>query len=205
MYATSLHLCGVHRTARYRCDQTIAFVGHTLPADATGHLYADPSLDEGLIMPEGVQTTSDGNVAPWLTNTTDASMSIEAGEAIALWEPDMDGEFELADSLNNEVVLMANALKTEHRRNKERMAAVRHADHGDPTAVPAARVRHRPTNGDAMMVEAPNTVVPSGNKTMNSASTDAYNAEDYQWKDDHLSLDLSRVPAQPRDPPVGAP
>ena len=30
------------------------------------------------------------------------------------------------------------------------------------------------------MVEAPNTVVPSGNETMNSASTDAYNAEDYE-------------------------
>ena len=46
-------------------------------------------------------------------------MSIEAGAAIALWEPDMDSEFELADSLNNEVVLMVNALKTEHRRTKK--------------------------------------------------------------------------------------
>ena len=58
-------------------------------------------------------------------------MSIEAREAIALWEPDMDGEIELADSLNNEVVLMVNALKTEHRRNKESMAAARHADRVD--------------------------------------------------------------------------
>ena len=32
-----------------------------------GYLYADPSLDEGLIMLEGVQTTSDGNVTAWLT------------------------------------------------------------------------------------------------------------------------------------------
>ena len=100
---------------------------------------------------------------------------------------------------------MVNALKTEHRRNKEGMAATRHADRVDPTAVPAARVRRLPTNGDAMMVEAPNTVEPSGNETMNSASTDAYNAEDYQWKDDHLSLDMSRVPAQPVDPPAEAP
>lgn len=50
-------------------------------------------------------------------------MNIEAGEAIALWEPDMDGEFELADALNNEVVLVVNALKTEYRRNEERKAA----------------------------------------------------------------------------------
>ena len=100
---------------------------------------------------------------------------------------------------------MVNALKTEHRRNTERMAAARHADRDDATAVQAARARHLPTHGDAMMVEGPNTVVPSGNETMNSAGTDTYNAEDYQWKDDHLSLDLSRVPAQPRDPPVEAP
>ena len=74
----------------------------------------------------------------------------------------MDGEFELADSINNEVVLIVNALKTEHRRNKESMAAARQADRGDPTAVPAAPAQHLPTNGDAMMVEAPNTVEPSG-------------------------------------------
>ena len=116
----------------------------------------------------------------------------------------MDGEFELADSLNNEVVLMVNALKTEHRRNKESMAAARHADRVDPTAVSAAPVRNLPTNGEGMMAEVPMTVVPSDNETMNSASTDTYNAEDYEWKDDHLSLDLSRVPAQPRDPPVEA-
>ena len=42
-------------------------LGYTLPADATGYLYADPSLDEGLIMLEGVQTTSDGNVTGSLT------------------------------------------------------------------------------------------------------------------------------------------
>ena len=152
----------------------------TLPADATGYLYADPSLDEGLIMLEGVQTTSDGNVTAWVTNTTNASMSIEAGEAIALWEPDMDGEFELADSLNNEVVLMVNALKAEHKRNKEDMAAARHDDRVDPTAAPAAQVRQLPTNGEAMMAEAPNTVVLSDNETMNSASADTYNAEDYE-------------------------
>ena len=36
-------------------------LGHTLP-----QTYADPSLDEGLIMLEGVQTTGDGNVTAWL-------------------------------------------------------------------------------------------------------------------------------------------
>ena len=63
----------------------------------------------------------------------------------------MDGEFELADARNNEVVLMVNALKTEHRRNTERKAAARHTDHVDPPAVSAAPVRRLPTNGDEMM------------------------------------------------------
>ena len=54
------------------------------------------------------------------------------------------------------------------------------------------------------MAEVPIAVVPSENETMNSASNDTYNAEDYEWKDDHLGLDLSRVPAQPLDPPVEA-
>ena len=39
---------------------------------------------------------------------------------------------------------------------------------------------------------------------MDSAGVGVYNAEDYQWKDDHLSLDLSRVPTQHPDPPVEA-
>ena len=39
---------------------------------------------------------------------------------------------------------------------------------------------------------------------MNSAGEGVYNAEDYQWKDDHLSLDLRRVPTQHPDPPVEA-
>ena len=116
----------------------------------------------------------------------------------------MDGEFELADALNNEVVLVVNALKTEYRRNEERKAAARHIDHVDPPAVSAAPVRHLPTNGEEMMAGVPIAVVPSENETMNSASTDTYNAEDYEWKDDHLGLDLSRVPTQPRDPPVEA-
>ena len=39
---------------------------------------------------------------------------------------------------------------------------------------------------------------------MDSAGEGVYNAENYQWKDDHLSLDLSRIPSQHPDPPVEA-
>ena len=47
---------------------------------------------------EGVQTTGEGCVSAWLTNTTDFQVHVDAGEAIAFWEADIDGEFELADS-----------------------------------------------------------------------------------------------------------
>ena len=72
--------------------------GHNLPTGVNGYLYAHPSLEEGLIMFEGVQTTGEGCVSAWLTNTTDFQVHVDAGEAIAFWEADIDGEFELADS-----------------------------------------------------------------------------------------------------------
>ena len=43
---------------------------------------------------EGV-TTGEGCVSAWLTNTTDFQVYVDAGEAIAFWEADIDGEFEL--------------------------------------------------------------------------------------------------------------
>ena len=58
-------------------------------------MYAHPSLEDGLIMFEGVQTTGEGCVSAWLTNTTDCQVHVDAG--IAFWEADIDGEFELAD------------------------------------------------------------------------------------------------------------
>ena len=45
--------------------------GHNLPTGINGYMYAHPSLEEGLIMFEGVQTTGEGCVSAWLTNTTD--------------------------------------------------------------------------------------------------------------------------------------
>ena len=51
----------------------------------------------GMCMFEGVQTTDEGCVSAWLTNTTDFQVYVDAGEAIAFWEADGDGEFELAD------------------------------------------------------------------------------------------------------------
>ena len=58
---------------------------------------------------EGVQTTGEGCVSAWLTNTTDFQVYVGAGVAIAFWEA-IDGKFELADSLTSEVELLVNAL-----------------------------------------------------------------------------------------------
>ena len=79
--------------------------GHNLPTGINGYMYAHPSLEEGLIMFAGVQTTGEGCVSAWLTNTTDIQVYVDAGEAISFWEADIDGEFELADSLTSEVEL----------------------------------------------------------------------------------------------------
>ena len=81
-------------------------------------MYAHPSLEEGLIMFEGVQTTGEGCVSAWLTNTTDFQVYVDAGEAIAFWEADIDGEFELAESLTSEVELMINALNAKRSLSK---------------------------------------------------------------------------------------
>ena len=67
---------------------------------------------------EGVQTTGEGCVSAWLTNTTDFQVHVDAGEAIAFWEADIDGEFELADSLTCEVELMVNALNVKRSLSK---------------------------------------------------------------------------------------
>ena len=90
--------------------------GHNLPTGINGYMYAHPSLEEGLIMLKGVQTTGEGCVSAWLTNTTD--FQVHAGEAIAFWEADVDGEFELADSLTSEVELMVNTLNVKRSLNK---------------------------------------------------------------------------------------
>ena len=54
----------------------------------------------------------------WLTSTTDFQVYVDVGEAIAFWEADIDGEFELADSLTSEVELMVNALNAKRSLSK---------------------------------------------------------------------------------------
>ena len=188
---------------------------------------------------EGVQTTGEGCVSAWLTNTTDFQVHVDAGETIAFWEADGDGEFELADTLTSEVELMVNALNAkrslskriveeEHmqrqmdtdatassrtRRKPNRVvgsaSATQHrGDHADADAVEvAAEATHsqqQATHMGGKVAEASCMTPSPETKAMDSAGEGVYNAEDYQWKDDHLSLDLSRIPSQHPDPPVEA-
>ena len=82
-------------------------------------------------------------------------------------------------------------------------------DHADAVAVEvAAEATHSQQQATRMggkVAEASCTTPSPETKAMDSAGVGVYNAEDYQWKDDHLSLDLSRVPTQHPDPPVEAP
>ena len=87
----------------------------------------------------------------------------------------------------NRVVGSASA--TQHR-----------GDHADAVAVEVAaeatHTQQQATHMGGKVAEASCTPSPE-TKAMDSA-------EDYQWKDDHLSLDLSRIPTQHPDPPVEA-
>ena len=81
-------------------------------------------------------------------------------------------------------------------------------DHADAVAVEvAAEATHSQQQAPHMggkVAETSCTTPSPETKAMDSAGEGVYNAEDYQWKDDHLSLDLSRVPTQHPDPPVAA-
>ena len=92
---------------------------------------------------EGVQTTGEGCVSAWLTNTTDFQVHVGAGEAIAFWEADIDGEFELADSLTTEVERMVNALNVK-RSLSERIVDEEHAQRQtDAGAIASSQTRRK--------------------------------------------------------------
>ena len=85
-------------------------------------------------------------------------------------------------------------------------AAQHRGDHADAVAVEvAAEATHsqqQATRTGGKVAEASCTTPSPETKAMNSAGEGVYNAEDYQWKDDHLSLDLSRIPSRHPDQPV---
>ena len=95
----------------------------------------------------------------------------------------------------NRVVGSASA--TQHR-----------GDHADAVAVEvAAEATHSQQQATRMggkAAEASCATPSPETKAMDSAGVGVYNAEDYQWKDDHLRLDLSRIPMQHPGPPVEA-
>ena len=163
-----------------------------------------------------------------VTNTTDFQVYVSAGEAIAFWEADIDGEFELADSLTSEVELKVNALNVkrslsernveeEHAQRQTDAVAIassqthrkpnrvvgsasvtqRRGDHADAVAIKvAAEATHsqqQTTHIGEKVAEASRMTPSPETKAMDSTGEGVYNAEDYQWKDDHLGLDLSRT------------
>ena len=95
----------------------------------------------------------------------------------------------------NRVVGSASA--TQHRGD--------HADaDADEVAAEATHSQQQATCMGGKAAEASCMTPSPETKAMNSACQGVYNAEDYQWKDDHLSLDLSCIPTQHPHPPVEA-
>ena len=71
-------------------------------------------------------------------------MYVDESEAIAFWEADIDGEFELADSLTSEVELMVNALNAK-RSLSERIVEEEHAQRQlDADATASSQTRRKP-------------------------------------------------------------
>ena len=93
---------------------------------------------------EGVQATGEGCVSAWLTNTTDFQVYVDVGEAIAFWEADSDGEFELADSLISEVERMANALNVKRSLSKRIVEEEHMQRQLDADATASSRTRRKP-------------------------------------------------------------
>ena len=110
--------------------------GHNLPTGINGYMYAH--------LLEGVQTTGEGCVSAWLTNTTDFQVHVDAGEAIAFWEADSDGEFELADTLTSEVELMVNALNAKRSLSKRIVEEEHMQRQMDADATASSRTRRKP-------------------------------------------------------------
>ena len=130
MHSVDEHASTVHRAAEHSGNHLVANVGSQL-AYWGQWVSVCPSLEEGLIMFEGVQTTGEGCVSAWLTNTTD-------------FRADIDGEFELADSLTSEVELMVNALNAKRGLSK-RIVDEEHAHRQlDADATAASQTRRKP-------------------------------------------------------------
>ena len=69
---------------------------------------------------------------------------VAAGEAIAFWEADIDGEFELADSLTSEVELMIKALNAKRSLSK-RIVEEEHAQRQtNAGAIASSQTRRKP-------------------------------------------------------------
>ena len=166
MHSIDEHASNVHRAAEHCGNHLVANVGPQLADSINGYMYAHPSLEEDLIMFEGVQTTGEGCVSAWLTNTTDFQVYVDAGEAIAFWEADIDGEFELADSLTSEVELMVNALNAKRSLSK-RIVEEEHAQRQtDAGAIASSQTRRQP-----------NRVVGSASVTQHHGDADAVAVE----------------------------
>ena len=93
--------------------------------------------------------------------------------------------------------------RTRRKPNRVVGATQHRGDHADAEAVEvAAEATHSQQQATRMggKVAEASCMTPSlETKAMNSAGEGVYNAEDYQWKDHHLSLDLSRISSQHPD------
>ena len=71
-------------------------------------------------------------------------MYVDAGEAIAFWEADMDGEFELVELLTSEVELIVNAINAKRSLSKRIVEEEHMQRQMDADATASSRTRRKP-------------------------------------------------------------
>ena len=80
-------------------------------------------------------------------------MYVDAGEAIAFWEADGDGEFELADTLTSEVELMVNALNAKRSLSKRDLEEEHAQRQTDASAIASSQTTCQLNRGSASVAQ----------------------------------------------------
>jgi hypothetical protein len=193
--------------------------GRALEEGLIGFIYAHPRLQHGLILWEGVQVVDDGNIIACVTNTTDEDVELLNDTPMAMWDTSDEQDFEWADALDGEINAVVNALRMKPSKGKSKdepiVVASSDDEQEDRTAKKQRSVRQHHNTADSTShhktaAERVSRWVAT-HPTCNALEADEdeddvidTGEDDWQWQEEHLHLDVDRVPKQRPDPGVDA-
>jgi hypothetical protein len=188
----------------------------------TGFIYAHPMLEHGLILWEGVQVVEDGSVVACVTNTTDEDVEVQSSTPLAIWDTSDEQDFGWADTLAEEISTIVSTLKSKPPQQERITILVESDSEEEKDELRDARKHARKQQGDlttsshhkasAGPGEVQHAMRPTCNVTTHhkmdvddDEDMVILNGEnDWEWNEDHLHMDVDRVPKQRPDPPVDA-